>query len=255
VRWALVAAVALALLGGGALLAWRVGFRDSATPAEVGAAVSRFRGTTTSPPRGGLPAPGVYVYATSGYERIDALGGVRHAYPSRSTLTALPTSCGMRLRWDVLTSRSTAWDYCADARGLVRTGSAEVHRFYGRTERTTYACRRGWLLVPSRPRAGESWPIACTGSDGSRERGRGSVAGFETLRVGGTSVTTVHIRERSTLEGHITGTSAEDVWLRSSDRLPVRLVTTSRTSNPSLVGDVHYVEQATLTLVSLAPRR
>jgi hypothetical protein len=68
-------------------------------------------------------------------------------------------------------------------------------------------------------------------------------------------VRTVHVRSQTTFTGPTHGTSADDLWLRVADLLPVRLVTTSRTANPSLVGDVHYVEQASLRLLSLEPRR
>ncbi len=252
-RLLVVAPIGLLVLAAGALLAWRLAFRDTATPADVGAAVTRFRGGTTAAPRPGLPRAGVYVYATTGFERIDALGGARHRYPARSTITVTPTACGSTLRWDVLTARWTAWDYCLTARGLVRKGSREVHRFFGRTERTTYRCGDGWLVAPRSPRAGAPWPLRCS-EDGSRERGTGSVVGFEVLRVGGRAVRTVHLRERSTLAGGTKGTSADDLWLRVPDRLPIRLVTVSETANPSLVGDVHYTERATLALVSLEPR-
>jgi hypothetical protein len=81
------------------------------------------------------------------------------------------------------------------------------------------------------------------------------VVGFETVRVGGRAVRTVHVRARATLAGHSKGTAADDYWLRRSDRLPVRIVTRSDTATPSPIGDVRYTERATLALVSLEPRR
>jgi len=246
--------IAGGVAAGGGVVAWRLVLHDDARPAEVRAAVARFRATRVGSTKRGLAEAGVYVYATTGFERI-SFGGLEHAYPARSTITITPTRCGIRLRWDVLTARRTAWNYCLGARGLVRTGSRELHRFYDRNETTVYVCGRGWLLVPLHPRTNRHWPLRCADAQGGRERGTGSVVGFATLHVAGRAVRTVHVRLRATLAGRSEGTAADDYWLRTSDRLPVRIVTRSDTATRSPIGAVRYAEQATLTLVSPEPLR
>lgn len=101
------AAAALAL---GAAAAWFVVLRDTAEPVSVGEAVTSFR-TDTEPTQGALsPIPeGVYVYATIGSEETDALTGVIHRYPRRSTITITSADCGASLLWRVLAGRSTEW--------------------------------------------------------------------------------------------------------------------------------------------------
>ena len=104
--------VALAGLG-----AWLALFRDTAEPVSVEDAVTSFR-TETEATSGPLPiSPGVYVYATNGYEKTDALTGVTHRYPSRSTITVAAAECGMSLTWRVLQGRSTEWTFCVTDEG------------------------------------------------------------------------------------------------------------------------------------------
>ena len=62
-------------------------FRDTAEPVTVEDAITSFRmepeGSASASP---IP-PGVYVYGTDGSESTDALTGVTHRYPNRSTIT------------------------------------------------------------------------------------------------------------------------------------------------------------------------
>jgi hypothetical protein len=250
-------ASAVAIVGGalalGALGAWLFVLRDSAEPASVDEAVTTFREQTETGEGRLSPVPeGVYVYATNGYERTDALTGVTHRYPARSTITVTGDACGFRLRWAVLKGRSTTWTICVDGPWTV-TGQDERHTFFGRTERTTYTC----VDTPFRPvgdRAGTTFTVSCaTGS--SEERGTGRVVAREAVRVGGRAIDAVHVRRRSTLTGGIRGHSSQDVWLARETGLPLRLDLTTDTSNDSAVGDVHYEERVSLRLGSLSPRR
>lgn len=241
-----VGAVALAGIG-----AWYFALRDVAEPASVEDAVTTFREEG-----GGAASPvpeGVYVYRTEGLEKTDALTGVTHRYPRHSTITVTGDPCGVRMRWDVLEGRSTTWTYCLTAEGWEIASQAERHTFFGRTERTTYACTE----TPVRPagdRPGTSFPVSCaTGS--SEERGAGHVVGRETVQVAGRPVETVHLRKRTSFSGEIRGRATHDVWLARTSGVPVRLVMVSQTTNDSPVGDVHYDEDVSLRLVSLAPRR
>ena len=121
--WALVATFGVALLLAG-FAAWYFVFRDVAEPTTVGEAVTNFRSETDKTP-GPSPVPtGVYVYATSGFEKTDALTGVTHHYPPRSTITVTKGACGVRMRWDVLKGRSTTWTFCIGSDGWVMTASA-----------------------------------------------------------------------------------------------------------------------------------
>jgi hypothetical protein len=102
--------------------------------------------------------------------------------------------------------------------------------------------------------AGTTFRVACA-TPSARERGSGRVVGRETLRVGGRSVGTVHLRKTTSFSGEIRGTARHDVWLDRKSGAPARVEMVSRTTNDSAVGDVHYDEDVTLRLTSLEPRR
>jgi len=247
-----VGAVAAALaLGVGAV--WLFVLRDTAEPVTVDEAVTSFR--TDTEPTPGAPSPipeGVYVYVTTGYEKTDALTGVTHRYPKRSTITVTATDCGASLVWRVLKGRTTEWIYCTTPGGWELASQDERHTFFGRTEPTTYLCTG----LPIRPAAGSvtKWGVACS-TDTSEERGFGSVVGREPIRVGGQTVSAEHIRRTSTFSGEIRGSSRHDLWFDSESGVPVKIVMVSRTTNDSPVGAVHYEEDVTLLLTSLTPRR
>jgi hypothetical protein len=196
---------------------------------------------------------GVYVYATDGVEKTDALTGITHRYPARSTITVTAAPCGFRLRWDVLRGRSTTWTICRGAGGWTVASQDERHTFFGRTERTTYTCS-DTPFRPSGDGPGTSFDVSCT-TGSAEERGTGRVVAREALRVGGKRVETVHVRRRTSLTGRIRGRSTQDVWLALRAGVPVRLRLTTETTNDSAVGDVHYAEDVSLRLRSLSPRR
>jgi hypothetical protein len=230
---------------------WLLVLRDTAEPVTVGEAIESFRENTETPAESPI-REGVYVYATAGFEKTDALTGVTHRYPKRSTITISATDCGVSLLWRVLKGRTTEWIYCTTPEGWALASQDERHTFFGRTEPTTYLCRG----VPIRPAASSvtSWSVSCS-TDTSEERGAGSVVGREPIQVGGETVSAEHVRRASTFSGRIRGSSRHDVWFDSESGVPVRIVMVSRTTNDSPVGDVHYEERVKLRLTSLSPRR
>jgi hypothetical protein len=143
---------------------WLAFFRDTAEPVTVGEAVTSFRTETETPAAATPIPPGVYVYATRGYETTDALTGVTHRYPGRSTITVTAADCGVNLMWRVLKGRSTEWTFCVTGDGWELRAQDERHTFFGRTEATTYTCED----TPIRPvgTAVRSWPVSCTTGDG-----------------------------------------------------------------------------------------
>ena len=244
-----VAAVALASAGAAA---WFLLLRDEAEPVTVDEALTSFRTDTEPAPKTPSPIPeGVYVYATTGYEKTDALTGVTHRYPRRSTITVTAADCGASLDWRVLDGRSTTWIYCVTPGAWLLDSQDERHTFFGRTERTTYVCDD----TPIR-RAGSRarYQVSCA-TETSRETGRLTLLGREQLRVGGESVMTEHVRKTTWFTGEIRGTAGHDIWYDADSGVPVKVVMVSRTTNDSAVGDVHYEEDARLVLTSLTPRR
>lgn len=252
-RRGLVAAGAVAAVALVGAAAWWLVLRDPTEAVGVEEAVTSFRTDTEPYPSERSPIPeGVYVYATDGFERTDALTGRTHRYPKRSTITVTATDCGARLLWRVLDGRSTEWVYCVTDEGWQLASQDERHTFFGTTERTSYACED----TPIRP--GEArrarWRVHC-GTDSAEETGVGRLVGTERVRVGGKRVVTEHVRKETQFSGEIRGFAKHDVWFDSRSGVPVKLVMVSRTTNDSPVGEVTYDEDVTLFLVLLEPRR
>src|SRR5262245_21180193 len=199
--------------------------------------------------------PGVYVYGTDGFESTDALTGVAHRYPKRSTIAVAAASCGVSLTWRVLKGRSTEWRVCLTEDGWQLRAQDERHTFYGRTERTTYICDDTPLL-PARHPLGTSWPVECA-TDGATETGTARIVARRPWWpvAGGRPRSSVLVRKVTTFSGEIRGTARYGFWLDEASGLPVRIDMTSRTTNDSPVGDVDYREDVVLRLLSLEPRR
>ena len=253
--WLVVGALGLISAAGVAALAvWWFLLRDVARPASLTDAIAAFREQEADGSSGHSPVPpGVYVYDTDGFERTDALGGVTHRYPARSTITATSDPCGLRLRWDVLRGRFTSWTVCVGPDGWAQRTRDERHTFFGIADQTTYRCGS----TPFRPagdRPGTGFAVSCaTGS--AAERGRGVVVERETLTVGDVSVECAHVRTRTTFAGTTTGSATYDFWLARDSGVPVRVTMESRTTNGSPIGDVHYEEDVSLRLTSVTPHR
>jgi len=195
----------------------------------------------------------VYVYDTDGYEETDALTGVVHRYPRRSTITVEAADCGVRLTWRVLKGRSTEWTYCLTDAGWELRTQDERHTFFGRTERTTYECDSTPIL-PARPEAGASWSVSCV-AGATRETGTMRVVALGRRPVGGEAVATARVRKTTTLTGSSRGTSRHEIWFDGETGIPVELHLVSDTTSESPIGDVGYQEDVRLTLRSLEPRR
>jgi len=250
-----VGVVVLAGLG-----AWLALLRDTAEPVTVGEAVTSFRTETDGTPGalpiapGALPiAPGVYVYATNGYEETDALTGVTHRYPRRSTITVAAAECGMTLTWRVLKGRSTEWTVCVTDEGWELRSQDERHTFFGRTETTTYTCENA-PIRPADPTV-TRWTVSCSTGDAD-ETGVARVVPVSILRIRDALYPVRLVRKTTTFTGAIRGSSRHDFWFHARLRIPpLRIAMISRTTNDSPVGDVHYEEDVRLTLLSFRPRR
>jgi hypothetical protein len=246
-----VGAVVLAGLG-----AWLVLFRDTAEPVSVEEAITGFRTETATADATSPIPPGVYVYATDGYETTDALTGVMHHYPRRSTIAVTAADCGITLTWRVLEGRSTTWTFCHTGAGWELRSQDERHTFYGSTETTTYTCDDTPVL-PAQHTVGQSWPVECATEDAT-ETGVARIVArrpWQPLAGGGRKRSSVLVRKLTGFSGAIRGTARYGFWFDEASGLPVRIDMTSRTTNDSPVGDVHYREDVVLRLLSLVPRR
>lgn len=97
-------------------------------------------GTSPTTTVGRLPASGVYMYATTGRDSVDALNGAHHDYPATTTITVMPTPCGVQQRWDILEQRWQEWQRCTDGLGISETGRTNYDEFFGQSQTDSWLC-------------------------------------------------------------------------------------------------------------------
>lgn len=224
-------------------------FGDQPKAASIESALRRFREND----RVAKGLEGVYVYVTTGGESIDVLGGARHRYPARTSITARRVPCGLELVWAALVGCTTTWTLCSTDAGIELRSVEHRHTFFWQSDRTSYACT-GAVLVPAGDARPAGHDFTCTSAKAAAS-GRALLVGSETIDVGGTAVATMHARTAGTISGANDGTESADWWLDTATALPVRIALQSRASRKTIVGRAHYTEDADLRLLSLTPER
>ena len=276
--WWVAAAVVLALLVVGAVAAF-VFLRESTTAVDVEDAVGDFRreegsnespptaaptpssipgstfSTTTVPaPGSGVPEPGVYTYATTGRESIDALGGRSHRYPDVSTITVTHDACGAVHTWRPLRERWDATTTCPGDRGQELTLYRSHHQFFGIDDTRDFVCDPGSLWYPPTTEPGATWTVQC-GFEDIRVRRTGTIIGTDRVQVGADSVTVLTFELHDEISGASVGINDRTVQVVPDTGLIVTLEMLVDVENDSPIGDVHYVERVHLRLTSLVPHR
>jgi hypothetical protein len=255
-RYIAIAAIACVALAG--YFVWRAFPRDRAAPVAAGEAVRIFRDRAVGPlaARPGEPEPGVYRYSTRGGEAVDTALGIlsaRHDFRGVSTISVIPTRCGMVERWQVLATRWTEVASCREPGGYRLVSVDEVHEFFGVRRDVLYRCRE-----PVRPGAtglkpGMGWTGHCETGDSSRESVF-RVLGFEPVRVGDSSLEAVHTRTRLRLVGSYSGSASHEDWRRRRDGLLLRRRVRTDGFWAGTV-DADYTERYEIRLRSVQPER
>jgi hypothetical protein len=207
--------------------------------------------TTNVPFVHSLVAPGVYQYATRGFDRVDALTGARHDYPEITTITVVPFGCGVRLRWDVAVERWDSWDWCLDGSGLRQTGWVGYHEFFGTPGQNDYACDGD--PRPLDAPAGTMWAMTCRMADRTATAVTGTVIERTTLMVAGTEIPVLRLRYEVDVVGESTGHQSVEGWYRTTDGLPVREHLTITTKQDTAVGTTNFDETYTIDLLTATP--
>ncbi len=196
-----------------------------------------------------FPPPGVYVYATTGRDSIDALNGAHHDYPTTTTITVTPTACGVQQRWDVLEQRWEEWQRCADGTGVSEPQRTNYDEFFGQSQTDTWMCSGD--ARPLAAAAGTTWTRTCT-SGAATDNYVGVVVGTEPQEVGPSTVDTLHVRITIT-DDTSSDSQVIDTWYSTGSDLVIAQTSSVATSNSSPVGTVHYTERYEIHLTSLTP--
>lgn len=234
--------VALVVVVGAVVI---LAFRDTATPATEDDAVSGLGGLVVGTEPGDH---GLYVFATTGYETTDALGGGRHDYPAETFLTLQPGGCGTVVRWVPLLERTMEWEFCDGV--PIPLLWTDYHRWFGVVDESRFECPSTPAGLPA---DGETWEVACS-SENTTKSDTWEVVGVEPVQVDGREMATVHIRRTSESSGRTVGPLVADFWFAEGTALPVRMTLRSDTVTTSPIGEVEYHEEYLLELTSLIPR-
>jgi hypothetical protein len=257
---ALGAIVAVLALAGYAV--FRVITHESSEPASVTAAITRFRAlrpaarTLLPALRGRAPQPGVYVYATRGFEVSHVLGTRRHRYPARTTISvsSTPRAC-LRTRWDVLATRHDATLSCPRPNKAPRLiAQSEEHEFAGHVDQRAYVCTRSSTAAPARLTPGARWHSRCA-IEGTTTVDDGSVLGPRTLMLDRERTRTLLLRTYTRVSGDTTGVGMTFTWVLPRSRLIVRRKIANASTTSTIVGGVRYEERVTLALTTARPQR
>ena len=203
--------------------------------------------------RGPTPAPGVYVYDTTGFEHVSALGGAQHDYPKQTTATVTDTDCGVTVRWTPLEQRYEQWTMCITGTANELPRFTTHHEFFGKTEERTYECNDTYIRPPS-DEPGTTVHGGCTSGNDVAVTTT-SVVGPETVVVEGANVDTIKIHMDHQIHGDTNGYQRTDVWVRPSDGLLVRFVSVIDADSNTVIGPTHFHEEVNLSLAELAPHR
>ena len=199
------------------------------------------------------PRPGVYVFATSGYEETDALAGQRHTYPQSTSMTVRRTDCGWTGRWQPLKERWEENVMCEHPSGTEMARYVMYHEFFRRGQTEDFACPRS-LVQRAGAKPGDRWTFQCK-SRNTTATARASVVGIENVAVGGRNVRAMHLHYDITASGANNGKLTQDRWIAlGSERFMVRMIQRADLKTQSPFGQVGYKESFRLDLTSLDPR-
>ncbi len=262
----LLSIATLVCLGAGSYYVWRWEQRGPSRP-SVGAAVNRFRTSTSAPdaPANWTPRPGVYLYAGHGTESLSFLGTKQGQGPTEpGTITSLPNGC-WTLRMDFNSFHSQTWTRCSVGGALTERAGTTDQKFdfaaFSTTEHTDVTC------VAPIPLAGLTRPAGTTSTFRCQQQSRTTKAvaqqdgtvtflGRDTVLVEGQKVPALHTHEQVHLSGGQTGDVTIDLWFAVNNALPLAERHTIRVVSPAPapLHHVTYTEEGSWQLRSLTPR-
>ncbi|MGA8725759.1 MAG: hypothetical protein WB565_12005 [Acidimicrobiales bacterium] len=201
-----------------------------------------------------LPPSGVYRYRTTGNEKL-SIAGIARSFPNTTNAIVTVARCAT-VRWEPLVEHVEGQVECPVAAGglsLVSLPSSE--QIAGITTNMDIDCPAGTYLVPPNAAVGKRWKATCH-APAQVVQLSGSVVGFSSVKVDGTSVPSVHTRLSMSFSGAESGTSPSDYWVSLENGMILReseSVDVQQSAGP--LGSVHYTEEMAISLQSLTPVR
>jgi len=240
---------ALILSGGLFLVAGRYWSGDI----DLDEALVRFRAAGVTATTGdavvGLPAPGVYRYATTGGEWVSLFDTYREYSPTTLRIVTR-RGCGVREEQFFVTQHLEYYDRCGPA--LVTYGTDVAYWWTHGTQ--DFDCTGGSFdMAGMRPGERVEWD--CSDED-TRARQITEYIGDETVEVEGVALPARHTRWTTLFSGATVGGAIVDDWFDPSTGLLLREVRDIALQVGSgFVGRLDYTDKSAYTLLSVTPDR
>jgi hypothetical protein len=250
-----VLVLALVILSSAGGTAWALVFRTVSSPVGLREALRMYRKEQTermvASLKARMPAPGVYVYRTSGGESLNIVG-VSRGFPQSTAMIVTDERCAT-VSWVPITQHTEATTLCAEpGGGLTLPRLQTVESIAGTTTNSSVDCPGTAYLVPPHPGTGSHWSASCSlTSPAERVTLEGVDLGPATVDVGGRPVPVEHVRLTYRYLGGTSGTSPTDYWVVPATGLIVR----EKEHVAVAQGSVHYSEDMDAALTSLQPSR
>ncbi len=250
-----IAFVAFLVIGAAGGTAWAVFFRTVASPVTLKEALRMYRRDQVSAARNwGLVQPltaGVFRYRTAGGESL-SIPGASRSFPATSDMVVSAGAGGCSVvAWVPITQHTETTTVCPSLNhSLVVTNLTTHEQISGTTTTTVLTCPATTYLLPPAAVTGARWSATChQASPSENVVVQGTDLGDESLRVGGQSVSTVHVRLTLQFAGVEAGVAPTDLWISTTRGLVVREAEQATVTQQG----VHYHEQMDTLLVSLTP--
>lgn len=264
VRWWIPAAAlgGLVVLGIGAAVVLFL-TRETPDARPVEAAVEDFRSSTSQESDDTGPVPGVYQLQGEGREKI-SIPPVEQEDGSTMPMTVTVDEEGCwTIRIDYNEAHWQDWDLCREGSTVAETGGHTFQRWdFGALvveNLSTFVCEPAVPFVVLDAEPGDVVDRSCTGTNDqvagtTTSAGTVTVVAIEPIDIGGEEVEAVHVRRDTDLTGAQTGTEALDLWVSTTDGLPLRGDRAVTVDSDSPIGTVTYTEEGTWQLRSTEPQ-
>ena len=201
-------------------------FRTVASPVGLREALRMYRkeqaGKVVASLRNRLPAPGVYLYRTTGGEGL-SLMGVQRSFPSTTSMIVAEGRCAT-VSWVPLTQHTESTTLCGGTDGALSVPRLVTDEsIAGTTTTSTVRCPATAYLLPPAAHPGQRWGATCSLTSPAEKVSMAGVAsGPATVVVGGHRVAVEHTRFTLSFHGTAGGTNPTDFWIVPSSGLIVR---------------------------------
>ena len=242
--------VDLFLLSGGLFL---VAGRYWSADTDLEEALTRFRAAgpaaTTAEAVPGLPAPGVYRYATTGGEWVSLFDTYR-AYSSTTARIVTRRGCGVREEQFFVTQHLEYYDRCGSR--LVAYGTDIAYWWTHGTQ--DFTCEGGSFdMADKRPGDRVEWDCA---DEDTKAHQITEYIGDETVEVGGVPLPARHVRWTTLFSGATIGGAVVEDWFDPVSGLVLRETRDIALKVGSqFVGRLDYTDKSAFTLLAVTPDR